>query len=41
MELSEFNSDHLTIVLEKLSLENETSVLFGKFNADLTKVYKN
>ena len=37
MELSEFNSDYLAKLLEKLSLENKTIVLLGKFNVNLLK----
>ena len=37
MELSEFNSDYLTNLLEKLSLENKTLVLLGDFDVDLLK----
>ena len=41
MELSEFNSDYLTNLLEKLSLENKTLVLLRDFNADLLKYHIN
>ena len=37
MELREFNSDCLANLLGKLSLENETLVLLGGFNANLLK----
>ena len=35
MELTEFNIDYLSNLLEKLSLENKTLVLLGDFNANL------
>ena len=41
MELTEFNSDYLANLLEKLSPENKTLVLFGDFNADLLKHHTN
>ena len=41
MELTEFNSDYLANLLEKLSPENKTLVLFGDFNADLLKYHTN
>ena len=41
MELSEFNSDYLANLLEKLSVENKTLVLLGDFNADLLKYHTN
>ena len=37
MELSEFTSDYLANLLEKLSVENKKLVLLGDFNADLLK----
>ena len=37
MEFSEFNSDYLTNILEKLSLENKTLVLLRDFNVNLLK----
>ena len=37
MEFSEFNSDYLTNLLEKLSQENKTLVLLRDFNVDLLK----
>ena len=41
MELLEFNSDYLTNLLEKRSLESKTFVLLGDFNADLLKYHTN
>ena len=41
MELSEFNSDYLTNVLDTLSSENKTVILLGDFNADLLKYDQN
>ena len=35
MQLSEFNSDYLTNLLDTLSSEKKTVVLLGDFNADL------
>ena len=35
MSINEFNSDYLTPLLEKLSLENKNIVLLGDFNIDL------
>ena len=41
MELSEFNSDFLTNLLDTLSSENKTVVSLGDFNADLLKYDQN
>ena len=41
MELSEFNSNYLTNLLDALSLENKTVVLLRDFNADLLKYDQN
>ena len=41
MELSEFNKDYLTNLLETLSSENKAVVLLGDFNADLLKYDQN
>ena len=41
MELTEFYSDYLANLLEKLSLENKTLVLLGDLNADLLKYHTN
>ena len=41
MELSQFNSDYLTNLLDTLSSENKTVVLLGEFNADLLKYDQN
>ena len=41
MELSEFNNDYLTNLLDTLSSENKTIVLVGDFNADLLKYDQN
>ena len=41
MELSEFNSDYVTNLLDTLSSENKTIVLLGDFNADLLKYDQN
>ena len=41
MELSEFNSDYLANLLEKLPVENKTLVLLGDFNVDLLKYHTN
>ena len=41
MELSEFNSDYLTNLLDTLSSENKTVVLLGDFNADLLNYDQN
>ena len=37
MELSEFNNHFLSVLLEKISKENQLVVLQGDFNADLLK----
>ena len=39
--LSEFISDYLANLLEKLSPENKTLVLLGDFNANLVKYHTN
>ena len=39
MELSEFNKDYLTNLLDILSSENKTLVQLGDFNADYLKVH--
>ena len=41
MELSEFNSDYLTNLLDTLSSEDKTVILRGDCNADLFNYYKN
>ena len=41
MELSEFNNNYLTNLLDTLSSENKTVVLLGDFNADLLKYDQN
>ena len=41
MELSEFNNDYFTNVLDTLSSENKTVALLGDFNADLLKYDQN
>ena len=41
MELSEFNKDYLTNLLDTLSSENKAVVLLGDFNADLLKYDQN
>lgn len=38
MSLNDFNSDFLTPLLEKVSLENKTLILLGDFNVNLLKV---
>ena len=41
MELSEFNSDYLTNLLDTLSSEDKTVILRGDCNADLFNYDKN
>ena len=41
MELSEFNNNYFTDLLDTLSSENKTVVLLGDFNADLLKYDQN
>ena len=41
MELSEFNSEYLTNLLDTLSSENKTVVLLRDFSADLLKYDQN